>query len=268
MAITSTTNTTISQQWTPSWSGRYSVNFYLFPSGGSRLGNAVVNWAKVELGNKPTDWTPAPEDTDQVVMNVRNDLRLNAPLPTSLTMDSNGITASTSDPSKFARMDYRGVYVQGGAIEVRRDDGYVTMVGGKLNQDYNLQGSDPPCLVDAYIDGRFFKTNQGLLNGSTCNLYTFVRTARYVVFQVALMSTVYNAQSTAFLVQSGNESVWLSSVYTLDTTERVQNLIVDLGTPDGSVYAMRLQLKSYQSDNTACLRAIRYYQTDFLPVGV
>lgn len=50
--------------------------------------------------------------------NVRKDLRLNAPLPTSILMDSNGITASGTDASKYARLDYRGLYIAGGAIQI------------------------------------------------------------------------------------------------------------------------------------------------------
>lgn len=50
--------------------------------------------------------------------NVRQDLRLNAPLPTSILMDSKGITASGTDASKYARLDYRGLYIAGGAIQI------------------------------------------------------------------------------------------------------------------------------------------------------
>ena len=35
----------------------------LFCAGKHRLrGTCTVNWVKLEEGNKPTDWTPAPED--------------------------------------------------------------------------------------------------------------------------------------------------------------------------------------------------------------
>lgn len=50
---------------------------------------------------------------------LREDLRLTAPLPSSLRLDENGFTAYQADTSKFARMDYRGLYVQGGAIDIR-----------------------------------------------------------------------------------------------------------------------------------------------------
>ncbi|TBL76248.1 phage tail spike protein [Paenibacillus thalictri] len=60
---------------------------------------------------------------------IRNDLRLQAPLPTSITLDASGITASTSDDTKFARLDYRGLYVQNGAIQITSTDG-TTIIDG------------------------------------------------------------------------------------------------------------------------------------------
>lgn len=50
---------------------------------------------------------------------VRTDLRLSAPLPTHITLDSNGITAnSTTVIGAFARLDYRGLYIKGGGIVI------------------------------------------------------------------------------------------------------------------------------------------------------
>ena len=59
--------------------------------------------------------TKEAEDADT---QLRQDLRLTAALPTSIKQDANGITAYTSDPNKYARMDYRGLYIAGGAIQI------------------------------------------------------------------------------------------------------------------------------------------------------
>lgn len=76
---------------------------------------------KAEQGTKRSDWTKAPEDVDKQIEDVdtkvRSDLRLTAPLPTSLTMDGNGITASATGGG-YARLDYRGLYIYGGAIQI------------------------------------------------------------------------------------------------------------------------------------------------------
>lgn len=51
---------------------------------------------------------------------VRQNLNLVGSLPTTLQLNSTGITAYTSyDSSRYARLDYRGLYVQGGAIDIR-----------------------------------------------------------------------------------------------------------------------------------------------------
>jgi hypothetical protein len=156
-----------------------------------------------------------------------------------------------------------------GNITIIRPDGYKVIINGTINQSFDIQGSDPPGLVDVTIQpgSRFFETNSTTTNGGTCNIYTFTRQARYVVFQVAIMSSSSN-QSTAILVESGAEDTWLASVSAFDTTETVKTFYVDLGVPDGSQFALKLLLKSYSTTNTAYCRKIRAYQTDFLPQGV
>lgn len=59
-------------------------------------------------------------NAEKMVDTVRADLHLTGSLPTSIKMDSSGITAyNNGSTTKFARMDYRGLYVQGGALDIR-----------------------------------------------------------------------------------------------------------------------------------------------------
>jgi len=88
--------------------------------------------------------------------NVRKDLRLNAPLPTSILMDSNGITASGTDASKYARLDYRGLYIAGGAIQI---DGGLTE--GQLASGVTRKMS--------YLDSNGLYTGQVNIGGSGQN---------------------------------------------------------------------------------------------------
>lgn len=206
----------------------------------------------------------AQSKADAAGQSVRDDLRMTAPLPTSLTMSQDGITAETSDPTRYARFDYRGLYVNNGAVEIRRKDGFTTIIDGMINQSFDIQGSDPPHLVDTTVNGRFFETTMTDGNGGICNLYTFTRVARYAVFEIALMSSSVN-ESTAILAESGNESVWLGTASAFDTNEVIQTITLDLGVPDGTVYALKLMLKSYSTTNTAYCRKVRAYQTDFPP---
>lgn len=49
---------------------------------------------------------------------LRNNLRITGQLPTSIALNQYGITAYTTDPTQYARLDYRGLYIKGGAIQI------------------------------------------------------------------------------------------------------------------------------------------------------
>lgn len=75
---------------------------------------------------------------------LRNNLNLTSPLPTSVKLDNTGITAySTVNSNSFARMDYRGLYIQGGAVDIRTS--YSTSAGvifdGSGISAYNYSGT-------------------------------------------------------------------------------------------------------------------------------
>ena len=42
-----------------------TAEFYRFPNNGTVTGNSTIHWVKIEKGNKPTDWSPAPEDDEE-----------------------------------------------------------------------------------------------------------------------------------------------------------------------------------------------------------
>ena len=51
--------------------GHARMCFYRFPNNGTVTSNSTIHWVKVEKGNKATDWTPAPEDTDNSIESVK-----------------------------------------------------------------------------------------------------------------------------------------------------------------------------------------------------
>lgn len=70
-------NTVISWQFTPKISGAFQIEAYSFLSQGVAGGNVYLDWFKVEKGNKPTDWTPAPEDNEINGQNLVSNLPSN-----------------------------------------------------------------------------------------------------------------------------------------------------------------------------------------------
>ena len=50
------------------------ANFYRFPNNGTVVSSSYIFWVKIEKGNKPTDWTPAPEDTAMDIADLNEGL--------------------------------------------------------------------------------------------------------------------------------------------------------------------------------------------------
>lgn len=50
------------------------ANFYRFPNDGTVVSSSYIYWVKIEKGNKPTDWTPAPEDIALDISQLNDDL--------------------------------------------------------------------------------------------------------------------------------------------------------------------------------------------------
>ena len=78
-----------------------------------------------------------------------NDLRLTSSLPTSISMTSSGIRASTANSTSYAQMDFRGLYIANGAIQIDASNGktnYITgeridLGNGGITNEGNLNGS-------------------------------------------------------------------------------------------------------------------------------
>jgi phage minor structural protein len=172
---------------------------------------------------------------------------------------------SPEDPNRFVHLGSGGIDVHRGLIRVERDDGYPTILGGKLNASFEIGSSDPYFLVNATVSGRYFATNS--TTGGICQVYTWTRQARYVVFEVVHYSQT-GASVHIFIEQTGSGIILASASTTntsVDDIGDVKKLIVDLGTPDGTVYAVYLKMKTSNANCAAYGRVIRKYQTDFLP---
>ena len=76
------------------------------------------NIASSETWNGKETPEGAQDKADGAAEGVRTDLGMEAPLPTSIQMGTYGIRAVTSDPTKYAQLDYRGLYINGGAIQI------------------------------------------------------------------------------------------------------------------------------------------------------
>lgn len=91
---------------------------------------------------------------------LRENLRLTAALPTSISLNNHGITASTSDSNAYARLDYRGLYIRGGAIQI---DGGLSDSQIASSGDWNTTKNTVDSNKDEWDKAGYFN-NDGTLN--------------------------------------------------------------------------------------------------------
>jgi phage minor structural protein len=198
----------------------------------------------------------APEDIDQA---IKDDLHMTAPLPTSLTLNQDGISAYTDTVDKYARMDYRGFFAYKGAFGVQRADGFVLINDGVANFDFGVDSADPPFMDFGVItEGYWFRTSS--TSPVSGNYYTFKRTARYLKMQVAYYKTGSGNTAGIRIAKDGG-TMLVAKSFTTDSTH--QNAIVgeiftvDLGVPDGSMMSVYLQGYQDIANGNVYFRKIR-----------
>jgi phage minor structural protein len=183
-------------------------------------------------GNKLATWSPNPED-------IKTDLRMTAPLPTSLTMNQDGIKATTlTDPNKYAQLDYRGLFVKRGAIQIERPDGYNLILDGQANFDLAVQSGSPPYVDDEkYGDGTFVVTMQGPYARVASTAYRrfdylgFKHTSRYL--SVSLYGRSGGGGAYTYVQVRDENGNALATNMTNATGDTSIGLNIDLGTPTG-----------------------------------
>lgn len=101
---------------------------------------------------------------------IRTDLRLTAPLPTNITLNGEGITATvTGNANKFARMDYRGLYIQGGAMDIRTS---ATTNSGVVFNGLGISAYNSSGTRTFYVDTNGYLTAQTGTFGGSLNAAT------------------------------------------------------------------------------------------------
>ncbi|WP_419955947.1 phage tail protein [Neobacillus niacini] len=202
-------------------------------------------------GNKLATWSPSVEDTNSAIVSaatgIKNDLRMSAPLPTSLTLNQDGITASTSNPNKYARMDYRGFYAKQGAVQIERPDGYLSVQDGILRNSLSIQGSEP-AFQTAGVEkwGQFYRTNS---NNRFENIQRFVfkHDSRYV----RIICNLYadggeqygNWANAAFDIVTDDETTSIATAVVVenrwsDNQGYRKDILIDCGVPTGNLLVM------------------------------
>ncbi|PGB80966.1 carbohydrate-binding protein CenC [Bacillus toyonensis] len=229
---------------------------YIF--NGMASGTLNVIEMAFQEGSIVTGWTENPDEVREKIEKIQTDLRLTSPLPTTITLDSNGITANTGKSDSFARMDYRGVYTKKGAIHIEREDGYNLIINGVANFDMNVSSHEPPFMSPGVNYSAYWYATRNT-TWSNCNYYTFKHTGRYLVFALSLAIDPGSAAQVKITDVDGKD-LWYTMHSKTISDDYYVNAMIDLGVPTGNMKYIYLKLASNSANNTAYARLLSAWQ--------
>ncbi|WP_080845539.1 hypothetical protein [Cytobacillus gottheilii] len=188
-------------------------------------------------------------------------LNLEGSLPTSVKMDENGITAYTSDPSKFARMNQDGFYAKGGAFTIERPDGAKLIDNGIASFEYNVQPAYPPFMeAPIELDGIYCKTTSE--TWASANFYSFRHTGRYLKLNLAHKVSDSGVIGKLRLRRGSETSNYYETTFSNSTPFYGEELkiTIDLGTPTMAEHQFYLQMSKSGIEGAAYLRVVKIWQ--------
>lgn len=208
----------------------------------------------LQEGNMVGDWTENPDEVQARIDKIQGDLRLTSPLPTTISLDSSGITANTGKADSFARMDYRGVYCKKGAIQIERPDGYNLIIDGTANFDMGVSSHEPPFMSPGVNFNAYWYATRNTI-WSNCNYFTFKHTGRYLVFALSL--AIDSGSSAQVKIRDiYGADLWYTMHSKTIADEYYVNATIDLGVPTGQMRYVYLMLASNSANHTAYARVL------------
>lgn len=182
---------------------------------------------------------------DGKVDGLRDDLRLTSPLPNSLSLNANGVTAYTSSTDSFARLDYRGLFINKGAIQIQRDDAYTDSEGkrygvyvqdGKPKMDMDAQRNQfMHSDVVSWAGQRYQMSGANMFDNQTYNMET-VYTAHNSKFVTVGYGVNISGTASAYvlveIVEIGGSVLASSRRYVQSGETDWNNITIDIGVPD------------------------------------
>lgn len=114
---------------------------YVYPDGSEDIPEATVKWVKLERGNKPTDWTPAPEDIQNGIADLDFNLR------TTIETAKDSVIATADEhtteliKSKVDISEYEMFVAETNTKFQQTSDGFEFEIGELSNRITNVDNS-------------------------------------------------------------------------------------------------------------------------------
>jgi phage minor structural protein len=192
-------------------------------------------------------------------------LGVNTSLLTAGQIDANNITVRGGTEEAYTNIDSNGLYVKGGAVQIERPDGYLSVMDGIMRNSFGIQGSTPTFKAAGVTEvGQFYRTNA---QSPTENIqrYVFKHDSRYV----RIIANMYcdggveygNVGRMSFSVFDDAETTLITDAIVSETRHSTgqgyrKDILLDLGTPTGNLYVMYWRM--YSSTTYHTYGSIRY----------
>src|SRR5690606_15956421 len=140
--------------------------------------------------------------------------------------------------NRYARWDKDGIHIKGSAITIEREDGYKTIIDGKLNFNYNVFPAHPPFQSIRVENWREFCRTRYTESPQSMQFYTFRHEGRYLKIHVAYFMERHSGSTSGgiYIVSTGNFETLASLIFRNQGEESYEAtygsvLTLDMGTP-------------------------------------
>jgi Prophage endopeptidase tail/Prophage endopeptidase tail N-terminal domain len=176
--------------------------------------------------------------------------------------DGNEFTAIDPDNiEKYVKITPGFIDISGGAIRIKRPDGYTVIDNGMATFDFSVDEATPSHLSGGvYEEGRWRKTMA--TEKGDAGFFTFRHTARYLYMNLAFYADDGNS---GYVYIDGSGATSGTNYYTFYTDHSIGNsyatfgrdFVVDLGVPTGGIRSVYVRIKSNTADKAISVRKIR-----------
>lgn len=152
-----------------------------------------------------------------------------------------------TDNNRFVHIGSGGLDIHKGLMRVEREDGYASIVGGKLQYDFSVIGMTPQYKADTVIQaGRACYTEN--TTATDFQAYRFRHQSRYLRVNVAMYTggtgTAYMSVERSYPEFEGWQRYAMVSTTNTDPSSEdgSAEMLIDLGVPTGEVRLIYLRL--------------------------
>lgn len=168
---------------------------------------------------------------------------------------------SPDDPNAYVHIGAGGLDVHRGLVRVEREDGFATIIGGKIQYGFDIAGHYPPYRgINVVEDGWWLTSTHDVLD--SCQFYTFEHKTRYVKLKAQIF-TESGGEVEIAMVSSDSGQQIMSKASSTQTSAPSQNddvdLVYDLGVPTGELKSFYFRMRNKVKGKKAYARVFRVW---------